>query len=113
MMLSPFDNQRDEELGSLLRAELTGSRPDAFLARVRRNVAAAERPSEWDVLAGWARPRMMAAAIAAALLLWLGAWFEAGRTAENGLIATLPEQAAVLSQPPAVDDIMIALRERP
>jgi hypothetical protein len=113
MMLSPFDHQRDEELGTLLRAELTGSRPEAFLAGLRRTVAAAERPSEWDVLAGWARPRAMAVAIAAGLLLWLGAWFQAGRSAEGPMLSSLPEQAAVLSQPPAVDDIMIALRERP
>lgn len=115
MTLSPFDNQQDETLGRLLREQLTGPAPEAFLSRMRLAVAGAERPSQWDVLAGWARPRVMAFALAAALLLWLGAWLESGRsTADPGVtMASLPTQTVVSSQPPAVDEIMAALRERP
>ena len=57
----------------------------------------------------------MALALAAALLLWLGAWFEGIRTnADPGVtMASLPTQSVVSPQPPAVDEIMAALRERP
>ncbi|HEV8599997.1 MAG TPA: hypothetical protein VGQ69_11600 [Gemmatimonadales bacterium] len=115
MTLSPFEHQQDEVLGRLLREQLTGPRPEAFLDRMRLAVAGAGRPSQWDVLAGWARPRAMALALAAALLLWLGAWFESTRTtADAGVtMASLPTHSVVSSQPPAVDEIMAALRERP
>lgn len=115
MNLSPFDNQRDEELGRLLREQLTGPAPELFLGRMRVAVAAAERPSEWDVLADWARPRMMAFALAAALLLWIGAWFAGSRGAADPgvMVASLPAHTVVSPQSPAVDEIMAALRERP
>ena len=115
MTLSPFENQRDEELGRVLREQLTGPAPEAFLRRIRLAVAGAERDNQWDVLAGWARPRIIALAIAAGLLLWLGAWFEGNRTAPGAgvMVASLPSHTVVSSQPPAVDEIMAALRERP
>ena len=76
---------------------------------------AAEPGDQWDVLAGWARPRVMAMAVAAAFLLWLGTWVarstdpvDAGVT-----MASLPAHTVVSSQPPAVDVIMAALREKP
>ena len=73
--MSPFDNEPDPELGRMLREALTGPEPEAFLRRLRVAAAAAERGDQWDVLAGWARPRAMAVAVAAAFLLWLGTWF--------------------------------------
>jgi hypothetical protein len=111
--MSPFDNQPDPELGRLLRERLTGPAPEAFLRRLRVAVAA-ERADQWDVLAGWARPRVLAAAIAAGFLLWLGAWFvgSAPSTDPGVTMASLPAHTVVSSQPPAVDDIMLALRER-
>lgn len=111
MTLSPFDHQRDEELGRLLREQLSGPRPEAFLQRLRLAVAGAERPGQWDVLADWARPRRIALAIAAGLLLWLGAWFTEHRSAvEPGvMVASLPSHKLVNPQPPAVDEIMDAL----
>ena len=111
MTMSPFDHQRDEELGRLLREQLSGPRPEAFLQRLRLAVAGAERPGEWDVLAGWARPRVMALAVAAGLLLWLGAWFSANQSsAEPGVtVASLPAHSMVNPQPPAADEIMGAL----
>lgn len=115
MMQSPFDHQRDEALGRLLREQLTGPAPEALLQRLRLAVAGAPRLSEWDVLAAWARPRVMALAIAAGLLLWLGAWFEGNQPAVDPgmMVASLPTHAVVSSQTPAVDEIMAALRERP
>ena len=114
MTMSPFDNQRDAELGRMLREQLTGSAPEAFLRRLKLAVAG-DAADQWDVLAGWARPRVVAAAIAAGFLLWLGAWFGGGSTrpSDAGLtMASLPAHTVVSSQPPAVDDIMLALRER-
>jgi hypothetical protein len=77
---------------------------------------AAERADQWDVLAGWARPRVLAAAIAAGFFLWLGAWFTQAATHDDPGVTmaatTLPAQSVVSPQPPAVDDIMLALRER-
>ncbi len=115
MMQSPFNQERDEALGRLLREQLTGPAPEAFLHRMRGAVAGAPRANEWDVLADWARPRVMALAIAAGLLLWLGAWFEGSQPAVDPgvMVASLPTHAVVSSQPPAVDEIMSALRERP
>jgi hypothetical protein len=111
MTMSPFDHQRDEELGRLLREQLSGPRPEAFLQRLRLAVAGAEQPGEWDVLADWARPRRIALAIAAGLLLWLGAWFTEHRSVvEPGvMVASLPSHKLVNPQPPAVDEIMDAL----
>jgi len=58
---------------------------------------------------------VMAFAIAAALLLWLGIRLEGnGAAVDAGTLATsLPTHAVVASQSPAVDEIMAALRERP
>ncbi len=112
MNQSPFDNRPDEELGRILRTELTGPRPEAFLRRLVDAVAGAGPGSQWDVLAGWARPRVMAAAIAAALLLWFGSWL-ATDTGDNGvMVASLPAHTVLSPQPPPVDEIMSALMER-
>ena len=113
MTMSPFDPEPDPELGRLLRAALTGPEPEAFLRRLRVAAAAAERGDQWDVLAGWARPRAMAMAVAAAFLLWLGTWFAPLAGDPGVTMASLPAHTVVSSQPPAVDVIMAALRERP
>ena len=114
MTMSPFDNQPDRELGRLLREQLTGPAPEAFLRRLRVAVAA-QRADPWDVLAGWARPRVLVAAIAAGLLLWLGAWFgDMARSSDPGvtMASSLPAHTVVSAQPPEVDELMLALRER-
>jgi hypothetical protein len=114
MTMSPFDNQPDPELGRMLREQLTGSAPEAFLRRLRLAIAA-DRGSQWDVLAGWARPRVLAMAIAAGFLLWLGAWFsQSSAHGDPGqtMAASLEAQTVVSSQTPGVDEIMLALRER-
>jgi len=115
MTQSQFNHERDDELGRMLREQLTGPAPEAFLHRMRSAVAGVPRANEWDVLGDWARPRVMALAIAAGLLLWLGAWFEGSQPAVDPgqMVASLPTHAVVSAQPPAVDEIMSALRERP
>ncbi|HEU5217523.1 MAG TPA: hypothetical protein VFU23_02635 [Gemmatimonadales bacterium] len=115
MTMSPFDHEPDPELGRMLREALTGPEPEAFLRRLRMAAAEAGRADQWDVLAGWARPRVMAMAVAAAFLLWLGTWFARSPdlTDPGVTMASLPAHTVVSSQPPAVDEIMAALRERP
>jgi hypothetical protein len=113
MTMSPFDQQPDEELGRMLREQLTGPAPQAFLRRLRLAVAGAERGDQWDVLSGWARPRAMAMAVAAGLLLWLGAWV-AGALQPAGpgvTMVSLPAHTVVTGQAPAVDVFMLAMRE--
>ena len=114
MTTSPFDNQPDEQLGRLLREQLIGSAPEVFLRRLRRAVAEAEPRSEWDILAGWARPRVMALAVAAGLLLWFGTWVAAGSSPRDPgvMVASLPAHTVLSPQPPAVDEIMSAMMER-
>ena len=70
----PFDHRPDPIVGSALRRALTTTDDAVFVARV---LAAAARPlvrSPVDVLAGWARPGIVAAALAA-----LAAGFAVGR----------------------------------
>jgi hypothetical protein len=115
MTMSPFDHEPDPELGRMLREALTGPEPEAFLHRLRVAAATADRGDQWDVLAGWARPRVMAMAVAAGFLLWLGTWTTRATTATDPgvTVASLPAHAVVSSQTPRVDEIMAALRERP
>jgi hypothetical protein len=63
---TPFDHRPDPVVGAALRQALATSDDAAFVARV---VAAAARPirSPVDVLAGWARPGIAAAVVAALL----------------------------------------------
>jgi hypothetical protein len=71
---TPFDHRQDPVVGAALRQALATTDDAAFVARV---LAAASRPqarSPVDVLAGWARPGIAAAAVAA-----LAAGFLVGR----------------------------------
>jgi hypothetical protein len=113
--MSPFDQQPDHELGRMLREQLTGPAPEAFLRRIRLAVAGAERGDQWDVLSDWAKPRVMAMAIAAGFLLWFGAWVAgAGQPIDPSVtMASLPAHTVVTGQAPAVDEFMLAMRERP
>lgn len=73
-----FQSSPDDELGRRLREELEGPDPAAYLGRLRRYLLALpERDTEWEVLAAWARPGVIAAAVAATILLGvalLGTW---------------------------------------
>jgi hypothetical protein len=69
-----FDHRPDAVLGAALRSALDPGADGAFLARVRAGLSTA-RPGSWDVLAGWARPGLVAA-VAAALVVG----FALGRT---------------------------------
>ena len=114
MTQTPFDSEQDVNLGRMLREQLTGPEPEAFLLRLRRSVEDAVRDDEWDILERWARPRVLAAAIAAGFLLWFGAWRLATRApAEDAgsLIASLPAHTMVMPQTTAMDEILTAIME--
>jgi len=111
MTLSPFDHEPDEELGRMLREQLTGPAPEAFLRRLRVAITDTARGDEWDVLAVWARPRVMAVAVAAGFLLWLGAWFAGTeRSADQGItMASLPAHTMVLPRVSGQDEFVNAV----
>jgi len=65
-----FSAGPDEELGAVLREGLAGPDDDGFLDRMGRLLRELpESASQWDVLATWARPSVLAAAMAAAFVL--------------------------------------------
>ncbi|MGE5926769.1 MAG: hypothetical protein ACM357_05405 [Gemmatimonadota bacterium] len=71
-MTSPFDSGPDEALGRLLRDALEPSHHGAFVTRMAAAIRAEARESVWDILSGWARTGVAAAAaVALALAIWL------------------------------------------
>ena len=71
-MTSPFNSGPDEALGRLLRDALEPAHHGAFVTRMAAAIRADARETTWDILAGWARPGVAAAAaIALSLALWL------------------------------------------
>lgn len=79
MTHNPFDHERDVELGAVLRAHLEGADPAAFAARVRRALATEIPLGPFDVLGGWLRPGVAAAALIALAAGW---WITSGTRAE-------------------------------
>ncbi|MBM4185950.1 MAG: hypothetical protein FJ206_01435 [Gemmatimonadetes bacterium] len=73
-MTSPFRGP-DPRVTEGLRHYFDGPDPGTMLSRLE--VALGRLPvrdSSWDVLAAWARPRVLGAAMAAAVLLGLALW---------------------------------------
>ncbi len=71
----PFGNEPDRELGPLIRDAYRGPDPEPFLVRLKGALEGLpSRASQWDVLATWARPGVVAAAAAAAFLLGIALW---------------------------------------
>jgi hypothetical protein len=107
---TPFDPAPDAELGGLLREALTGPEPEAFLRRMRAAIQGQD--NQWDVLERWARPRLVAAAVAAGLILWLGVRQFAERQLDTGVMVASNRASTVLSpQPPSPDEILASLWE--
>lgn len=78
-----FDARRDEELGALLRAHLSGGDNAGFAARVLERLPLAGNSTAWEILAGWARPGLAAALLLATLTgFWMVARQNAGANAE-------------------------------
>jgi hypothetical protein len=99
MTHNPFDAERDPALGTLLREALAAPDDAAFAARVRAAVGAAPG-SAWDLLARWARPGLVAAAV----LLALGLWYR--QSAVQG-VGTPVEAFASADQTPS--DVLLAM----
>jgi hypothetical protein len=70
MTNSPFDHERDAELGALLRAHLDGDQHAIFVARVRAGLRADLTAGPFDILGAWMRPGIAAAAIVAVAAGW-------------------------------------------
>jgi hypothetical protein len=115
MSYSPFDKGPDPELGRLLRERLTGPEPEAFLRRLRLAAAGVPAGDQWDVLAGWARPRVMAVAVAAGFLLWLSVWLGSAQTAGEGRpgvqVASLPAHTIVMPGVAQQEEFVTAVME--
>lgn len=79
MTQNPFDHERDFELGAVLRAHLEGADHAVFAARVRRALATQVPLGPFDVLGGWLRPGIAAAAIIAVAAGW---WITSGARTE-------------------------------
>jgi hypothetical protein len=79
----PFDAAPDAALGRLLREHLDAGDDASFLARLRSAITA-ERATSWDVLAGWARPGLVAAAT---IVIGLSLWLSAQRNADIPTLA--------------------------
>jgi hypothetical protein len=104
-----FDHRPDPELGAALRAALDGEDQAAFVARVLTRaehgpLPRADAPT-WDVLAGWARLGIVAAAAAALVAgLFVGRTARTGSSLDDVVIASAGEGAtAMLSSPRAPD----------
>jgi hypothetical protein len=86
-MTSPFDSGPDEALGRLLRDALEPDHHGAFVTRMAAAIRADARETTWDILAGWARPGVAAAATIALLLaMWLAQSSQA-----DGGVATIAD----------------------
>jgi len=86
-MTSPFNSGPDEALGRLLRDALEPAHHDAFVTRMAAAVRAEARETTWDILAGWARPGIAAAA---AIALTLAMWLAQSRAPDGG-VATIAD----------------------
>lgn len=72
---TPFQSDPDRRIAEALQARFAGPDPSGFLARLGSALRGLpDRDSEWDILATWARPRVMAAAMAAGFFLGMVMW---------------------------------------
>ena len=111
----PFGNEPDPELGSLIRDVYRGPDPVPFLARMNGVLGGLPpRASQWDVLATWARPSVVAVAAAAAFFLGVTLWQSWRRqTAGPGAVPPSVSVAMLYGAPnrPAEDPILYAVLE--
>lgn len=113
-----FDARPDPELGAALRAALAPGDSAAFAARVLARLAGARTPA-WQVLAGWARPGIAAAAVAALVVGLLagralsraGSWDEAVAAAADADGSLPPTALLTAEQPPEPGALFASLVE--
>ena len=104
----PFDAQPDEELGGLLRLHLGGTDEAAFVDRLRAAVLQADRAESWEVLAGWARPGLVAAGLAAAAVMWMVLTRDIGPPAGP---ESIPARELIAGQPASGEILISAVLE--
>ena len=91
---SAFDAGRDVEMGELVAEILDGPDPTGYLTRLGTVLTGLpSRRSSWDVLAEWARPSVLVAAMAAGFVLGLALWQHWRERIEPG---TVPVSVAML-----------------
>lgn len=91
---SAFDAGRDHEMGELVAEVLDGPDPSGYLARLGTALSSIpSRRSQWDVLAEWARPSVLVAAMAAGFILGFTLWQHWRERIEPG---TVPVSVAML-----------------
>lgn len=116
MKVSPFDHRRDHELGNALRSALTGRNEAEFVQRVVDGAAELQRGvygrEWWEILSGWARPGLAAAAVGlvAAATLW---WSASRDQSDTAVALGDPLRAAVeipapflAAQPPDLNEVL-------
>jgi hypothetical protein len=108
-----FRSTPERRIAEALGAHFAGPDPSGFLARLGRTLRGLpERDSEWDVLATWARPRVMAAAMAAGFLLGMAMWQSLrnrGAIPESPISVAILETARPLEMNPVIN---VVLEER-
>lgn len=104
----PFDAQPDEELGALLRQHLGAGDDPRFIARLRDAVLQADRAESWEVLAGWARPWLLAAGLAAAAVMWMVMTRDGRASLGPELV---PVRELIAGQPPSGEILISAVLE--
>ena len=93
---SAFDPERDHQLGDLMAEVFDGPDPSAYLTRLGTTlVGLPSRRSQWDVLAEWARPSVLVAALVAGFVLGLTLW-QNWRDRIDPVAATTPVSVAML-----------------
>lgn len=100
-----FDSLPDAELGALLRAELSATDHDGFQRRIMAALAADSRDRSWEILARWARPGLVAAGLAAAVLLGIVLGKAMLTPVESGLA---PVQELIAGQPSPSGEILLS-----
>jgi len=113
-----FYARPDPVLGAALRAALEPGEPAAFAARVLGRLAGARTPA-WEVLAGWARHGIAAAAVAALVLGLLagralsrsGSWDDAVAVATDADGSLIPPALLAAERPPEPGALFASLVE--
>lgn len=112
-MSEAFRSDSDRRIGTALESHFQGPDPEGFVARLEQTLGRLPaRDSQWDILAAWARPRVMAAGLAAAFLLGMTAWQRwQGRSVE--MAQSSPVSVAILesARPGAVLPVISVVLE--
>ena len=117
MKVSPFDHRQDRVLGDALRSALSGQDETAFVQSVVASAALLQDRVDvggdwWEILSGWARPGLAAAAVGlvAAMAFW---WTGTRGTLDTAAILADPLQASgeipaafLAAQPPDLNEVL-------